>query len=403
MASIARRDGSYQVRWRDPDGKQRARSVPTHDAAKRLGREIEECVSAGRRWEPRDARPLPELRAVAEAWLRHLARRGRAPRTLELYAQRLELWLAWLPTTDTRRRVWAADCLSRANLEGWFDHLIATKRAASAARKYLEAVELMWLWAASRDDEWTGIPAPRRVTTEIPRPQPVQRVAPTWEEMAACVRTLEGWHRHVAVLLYYTGLRVQQAMMLRWDDVDLDRAELRIRPELGKTPSERRGRTIPISRHLVGELDRWPRDSAFLVPSGRMVGPREREARSRDARRGWTASGVRKAVWSRDPWHCFRAGWQSGILREGGGWLASEYYIGHKLPATGESYVDPILALGLVDLVALVPELVDLPEGWSASLTTRRGYQGQRAAAGGDVPEVFPKPETVDNQAGETP
>lgn len=295
-----------------------------------------------------------------------------------MYALRLEMWLRWLPTTDGRRREWHVDVLSRSILEAWFDALQDRGVKPVTARKYLEVIEGMWAWAADRDEDWHGVPPLRRVTTDIPRPQPPQRQAPSWAEMSAAVRTMEGWHRHVGVMAYYTSLRVQQVMSLLWSDVDLDAQLLTIRPELGKTPSERRGRTLPISAHLVAELRTWPRDTAWIVPTGRVEGPRHREARARDAARAWAASGVRPAVWKGEPWHSFRAGWQTGLLAAGGGWLSTEYYMGHRLPGTGENYVDPIQALGLAELVKLIPAIDGLQPGWAAELGTRRGFQGER-------------------------
>ncbi len=53
-------------------------------------------------------------------------------------------------------------------------------------------------------------------------------------------------------------------MQLRWDDLDLAEAVLEIRRELGKTQQERRGRRVPISRHLVDELAGWPRASEHV-------------------------------------------------------------------------------------------------------------------------------------------
>jgi integrase len=317
-----------------------------------------------------------------------LKRKGRAARTIEMYAQRIDIFLGWLRTTNLLRKTWEVDALSRATLEAFYDHLLSPsgrhgrEREPTTARKYLETVELLWLWAYDHDEAWPNlVPRPRRTSTEIERALPAHRVAATWEDITACVTTLEGWHRAVGVVLYYTGLRVQQAMALRWADVDLERAELTVRGQLGKTRAERRGRIIPLSAHFVAELRGWPRDAGgWLVPTGRQPGPRHREARARDARRAWAASGVREAVWDRDPWHCFRSAWQTNMLRAGAAWLATEYYLGHKLPGTGENYVDPIMAFGLVEMVTLIPRL-ELPEGWHAALVGakgRRGYQGSR-------------------------
>lgn len=378
MASIEKRgEGRWVVRWRDPDGRPRARSCSTRDAANRLRRDVEQVVDQGQRWKPRDACALPLLQTVAEAWIAALVRMGRAPRTVQHYASHLQMFLTWLPSTNTRRRTWEVDALSRSTLETWFDHLATTRslrgtlRSPTSARKYLSTVELFWDWAANHDDEWPDlVPRPRRVSVEIQHAPGRQRVAPTWDELARATVAMQGWHRHLAMVLYYMGLRVQQAMQLRWEDVDLDRGEVTIRSELGKTRSEKRGRTIPLAQHFLAELRRWPRPSEWLVPKA--LRPEMRQARAEYAARGWKAAGVRRVVWSSDPWHCFRAGWQSNLLRVGGSWLGTEYYMGHQLPGTGAHYVDPVHALGLAELVELVPRL-ELPDGWAEDTSTPVG------------------------------
>lgn len=381
MASIEKRgEGRWLVRWRDPDNRPRARSCKTRDAANRLRRDVEQAVEQGRRWEPRDARALPLLQTVAEAWIAALVRMGRAPKTVQTYASHLQMFLTWLPTTNPRRKTWEVDALARSALEAWYDELVTTTshrgalRAPSAARQYVSTVELFWSWAANHNDDWNGlIPPPRRVTVEIQQAPGRQRVAPTWDELARATVAMTGWHRHLAVVLYYVGLRVQQAMQLRWDDLDLDRGELTIRSELGKTRSEKRGRTIPLSPHFLAELRLWPRPTAWMVP--KTPHPDQRRARSEFGAQGWEAAGIRRVVWSADPWHCFRAGWQSNLLRVGGSWLGTEYYMGHQLPGTGAHYVDPVHALGLAKLVQLVPRL-ELPEGWASMTSTNARGKG---------------------------
>ena len=71
MAFIAKRpSGNWQVRWADPDGRSRARTLPTKRAADKLKREVEDLVSRGRRWEPRDAREVPDLRVISEQYIK---------------------------------------------------------------------------------------------------------------------------------------------------------------------------------------------------------------------------------------------------------------------------------------------------------------------------------------------
>lgn len=92
--------------------------------------------------------------------------------------------------------------------------------------------------------------------------------------MDACIAAARGWHRKLAIVLRMTGLHVSQAMGPLWSDLDLDRGILVFRGELGKSPSEKRGRVIPVSPHLVEELKTWGEREVWLVPSGRTRGLR---------------------------------------------------------------------------------------------------------------------------------
>jgi integrase len=227
------------------------------------------------------------------------------------------------------------------------------ERGAETVRKHLQVIELMWMWAYENDDEWENlVPRPRRL--KLTRTPPPLTVAPTWDEMDACIEACNAWHRQLALLLRFTGLRVQQAMDLRWSDVDLDRATLSVRGELGKSRQERSGRTIPISMHLVELLRSWERRDEYIVPCERQAGPRAREARGRDMARAWKRAGVRPQA-RKQPHHAFRKGFVSELKRAGADDEAVEFLVGHSLGLRGV-YTDPD-ALPLRAAVALIPHV----------------------------------------------
>lgn len=81
------------MRWRDPDGKPRSRQCPTKAAAKRLQTEGEDAVALGRRWEPRDARPEPDLRLLLKGYAEECARvlkPNTAIRALDIFLRHLD-------------------------------------------------------------------------------------------------------------------------------------------------------------------------------------------------------------------------------------------------------------------------------------------------------------------------
>ena len=359
MASIDKRNGKWRVRWRDPDGQARSRACPTRAAARLLRDDIEEQVALGRRWEPRDARPVVDLRVMLRAYVVECARVLR-PATAERYARSLDVFLRFLDQREGEGRPLGGHILTRRLLGDFYDYLGTTglhgrPRGPATQRKITEVVQLAWAWLYE-DDEYGALvpPPPRRL--RMAREPAAPAVAPTWDEMDLCVDHLNGWHADVAFLLRCTGLRVQQAIGLRWDDLDLDQGLLTIRGELGKSKQEQRGRRVPLASALLRELRGWSRrgDEWIITSERHRGGDRARMARALNARRGWQRAGVREEVWRKRPYHAFRKGFVSGLRRAGAEADAVEYLVGHSLGLRGV-YVDAT-ALRLREAVDLVPE-----------------------------------------------
>jgi integrase len=132
---------------------------------------------------------------------------------------------------------------------------------------------------------------------------------------------------------------------------------MHIRPELGKSKQERRGRMVPIAPVLVAELAGWGLRVGPLV--GDLGGDVARVAKA--VRRAWKRAGVPPIVWARRPDHAFRKGFVSGLQRAGADRDAVEYLVGHSRGLRGV-YVDPD-ALPLIEAVALVPPMRPCVQG----------------------------------------
>jgi integrase len=340
MASIDKRTGEWRVRWRDPDGKARSRQCPTKAAAQALVREVEDAVALGRRWEPRDARPQADLRALLKDYAEECARVLR-PGTAVRYALGLDLLLRYLEKVHGKGAPLPPSVLTRRMLADWYGDLKhgglhGRDRSEATRRKIVEVGQLAWKWLYDNDETGAEIPMPRtlRMAREAAKPT----VAPTWAEMDTVIASLKGWHQRLAIVLRFTGLRCQQAMGLKWSDIDLARSRLTVRGELGKSRQEQRGRIIPISPFLVALLKTWERDDEWLITAGR-TGDRKRMARARDLERGWERSGVRKEAWEGRPHHAFRKGFVSELKRAGADPDAVEFLVGHSLGLRGV-YID---------------------------------------------------------------
>jgi len=269
------------------------------------------------------------------------------------------LFRQWLRHTEGETAFLDPELLSKRLLSRFWDYLLKSglhgrPRKPSTSQKIVAVVERFWAWAYNEDDYEFIVPQPKRlkVLTEPRTPT----IAPTWAEMDDCIAACTGPLRQLAILLRFTGLRVQQAMHLQWDDFDLPSCRLTVRGELGKSKDERKGRIIPVSRYLVNEMAGWGPREGFIIPSNRKEdGPRGREARARDMSRAWKRAKVREEVYKQRPHHAFRKGFISGLKKAGADSDAVEFLVGHSLGLRGV-YMDPE-ALPLREAVGLAPDV----------------------------------------------
>ncbi|MCB9759715.1 MAG: tyrosine-type recombinase/integrase [Alphaproteobacteria bacterium] len=360
MASFSKKsNGRYKVRWRTLGGQARARTVPSKRAAIALCAEIEEFQGRGREWEPRVARPVPRLRAVMETFLRERSR-ILLPATILSYGTTLEMFCRWVE--DRHGKHAGPDVLCRSLLGAWYQHLSETPgasgrlRAESTVRCNLRIIHIAWKWAFDHDEDhgWDG-QVPRFRQLELRRaPLPAPTRAPTWAQMDAVIGQLTGWHRHLGILLRCSGLRRGAALALRWTHLDLEKAELDLPAEI--TKGHYGGRRVPLSPHLVQELERWDRSGPWVV-SGVPAAQRKRTLVNRVFRRAWQATGAEPEIWHQRPCHSFRKGFVSGLRQAGVDPDAVEILVGHTLGRVRGAYIDPVLAVDLREAVACVPPL----------------------------------------------
>ena len=143
----------------------------------------------------------------------------------------------------------------------------------------------MWEWAYDDERFESIIPRPRRFT-DLKRPAASIVKSPTAIELRRLVNCFEkdNWRRRSALVCAFTGLRINQAMRLKWSDFNFERRELHIRGELCKSRQEKRGRYIPLSAHLLDEISQWsdpPSFSAKLAPLQKSIKSIERHNKSK--------------------------------------------------------------------------------------------------------------------------
>jgi integrase len=104
--------------------------------------------------------------------------------------------------------------------------------------------------------------------TELPRPTPasVGRVL-NEAELAALVRHVRPRYRAVVTVLAYTGLRLSEALGLRWGDIDFVEGELNVRGQLQPAKRDRPARWVPLLKSAASErtVPLFPAVTAALV------------------------------------------------------------------------------------------------------------------------------------------
>jgi integrase len=86
---------------------------------------------------------------------------------------------------------------------------------------------------------------------KAPRPEPSTKVVPTREQVAQMIAAApDARARALVVVLAYTGLRIGEALSLRWSDWD-GAGTIQVRGKGGKM------RAVPVTRTLAEELKAW--------------------------------------------------------------------------------------------------------------------------------------------------
>lgn len=372
MATYTKRGDRYLVRWkelfvtRQPDGteirewKDRGRSVLTLRDAKQLVSEVESTQAMGRRWEDQRETAAVTVGTLCDAFTASAANES-TRKTRGSYLRAFQTWAG---------RDRAVSSLSASLLDAYAASLPSEGRAAATRHRKVLEVEAAWRWARTRPDLFPGVPEPVKVTSKLsgggtvqPAAPVVRLAAPTLEDvdrMRAALRP--GWRyreltTRIALLLRYTGLRVSQAVGLRWADVVLDGGEagpyLVIRAG-GRGAKRGKGRAVPLHPGLAAALAGWgPRDGLVFDP-GPDAGPYWTDGEAvRDAlTTAWEASGVDRAKWSvseseraagdrahGSPTHAIRAAVKVHLLRSGVSDTLADYFVGHSKGATSGAYV----------------------------------------------------------------
>jgi integrase len=256
-----RADGRWEARWYESvgAGKRRRRSTyrASEAAAKRALKEALRRVDDG--LSGMDSRT--SLKVYAERWMvTTLAVDAVKDSTRRLYRDTLRLWV--LPYLGHRR----LSDLRPGDVEEMQTTLIGgglSPSSAQGAHKVLRRV----LSTAVRDGLISRNPVLAVRGPSVPRST---KKVPDRADVRRILDSAEGRMRPLVALLAFTGMRVGEALALRWSDIDLTRGTVQINGTLARdrdlrmlvrTPpkTERSRRTLPLPAPLITELQTWRR------------------------------------------------------------------------------------------------------------------------------------------------
>ena len=391
---VFRRGGRYVVTFRDAHGKQRKRSAPTYDAARKLKAKLDADVARG---EYQDASNLT-LREYFLEWVERYQGRGQRgfrESTREDYLRLAEKYaLRFFPPGIKLAQLTPRHI---ANFVGWLcDEEVQRQRLADATVRNALNPLRSCLGTAMHEGLIRHNPAQGAALPYRPDPNAdddEDRRALSREELAMFLRVVNPSHRLMFKLLACTGLRVSEALALQVKHLDLDgsaphvrvrRAEIRGRIEPPKTRYGRRN--VPLDADLVQELRGHlaAREDcgadALLFPS-RTGGFLDRSnLRNRVLIPAAQEAGA--------PWagfHTFRHTCASLLFGRGSNAVQVQRWLGHHSPAfTLSTYVHLLPnelgdGLSLSDELAVVREPVGTQVG--TDLTDRNGIQPQPVPA----------------------
>jgi integrase len=358
-------EGRFRLHWRQWEeqpggGRQRAqRSVTAYsvDERRRLELDIEKALAEKGWWSASElvvaAKPVDvNLERAGLAWLDWKSGlRAVSASTRRNLAGSMRRWFDTLRTA----RGWSAETvipgneMSQATLAEVGRHL-RERYAEGTVYQTISAVVDMWTWAASQD-EYASLPRPP-YNLQIVMPRPADYHAPdavpAFAECDAAIRNIRlPIPRRLAILMRYTGLRLEQAVHVHREDLDLRAGTLLIRK--GKSRREKATmRRVPVSPHLVADLRPWletrlpgplfpdPKDAKIPLVSYRN--------QTRYVTEGWrtaTQNGdARLEVWappSRSktrPDHAFRAAFQAALADVGVSDSTIDWLVGHAPKTT---------------------------------------------------------------------
>ncbi len=249
--------GSWQARYRAPDGRERARNFPRKGGAEAFLATVEADKLRGEWTDPRLARiTFGEWNAKVQPGRVNLAASTRASDDSVIRS-------LVLPTFEQA----LLSAIEPGDVRGWVADINAEGYSPSTVRRAYTLFQMV-LELAVEDGRLARSPC-RRIT--LPKIEQTEKRFLSIEEVEALAEAIRPRYRSLVLCGAYTGLRPGELAALRVDRLDLLRRQLRVEEPL-KTPAARRTVSFPafLAEELAAHLTAYPGEDGyvFTAPEG---------------------------------------------------------------------------------------------------------------------------------------
>lgn len=386
---VYKRGGRHVFSYRE-DGRQRWASARTIEEAEDLKGEIRTKLRNGEKVREDEAKGRVRFEDYARRWIdTYQGRTTRGFRDSTRKGYRFSIEERVIPfftreasePIDLVSQITAQDV--RAFVVWLFEGQGGRKPAVSTVRGHMAALKV--LLATAVEDGYlthnvaTGVRISRSGTPAIEKDAEQQRKALHTEELDAFLQVCDERWRLLFELMARTGVRIGEAVELRWKDVDFGAKKLKVRRQfyrgaVAPPKSEQGSRDIPLSTKMCQELWTLRRDEEELIFTS---------LRGQRVDRDWCWKNVLKpaAETAGVPWvgfHTFRHTCASVLFDNGKNPKQVQMWLGHSDPGfTLRTYVH-LIDKGLGDA-----DFLDTQGGVNKVRTSATGNRANRTGTSG--------------------
>jgi len=246
-----------------------------------------------------------------------LAMAGYAPGTQQLYLRAAFRFV--------RRFMLPPEKMGQEHLRTHVAELGATGIGASTLKVQIAGLRFLYEKTLGRPNEVRWMSWPRA-------PRGLPRVLDMVEVVALLGALLSPLYRIVAIVMYATGLRITEAILLQVGDIDAARGVIRVRGKGGKTREVKLGPKLLDALRTYWRVARPPLPYLFVSPTtGKPV---RAEAVRTAIRRARVDAGLKKHVTP----HMLRHSFATHLLEAGTDVRVIQHLLGHASVATTQGY-----------------------------------------------------------------